>query len=129
MIGMVALHGETILRIASLLCTPKNSCTRPAPSAPSSGGDNWRVDAKVGGGGLFLDLGSHMLDLVDWLLGPLQGVKGLAARLQPQGREEAGAGVVPSSAEVEDNVRIVFATPGTRVTCCVFLKPPNLALN
>ena len=38
----------------------------------------WRVDATEAGGGLFLDLGSHTLDILDWLLGPLENVTGLA---------------------------------------------------
>jgi len=39
---------------------------------------NWRVEAAEAGGGLFLDLGSHTLDILDWLLGPLENVAGLA---------------------------------------------------
>jgi 1,5-anhydro-D-fructose reductase (1,5-anhydro-D-mannitol-forming) len=41
---------------------------------------DWRLDPAVAGGGLFLDLGSHALDLFDWLLGPLGEVAGSAAR-------------------------------------------------
>ncbi len=46
----------------------------------------WRVDPAQSGGGLFLDLGCHALDLFDWLLGPLGDVAGSAARAS----EEAG---------------------------------------
>ncbi|NJN19642.1 MAG: Gfo/Idh/MocA family oxidoreductase [Oscillochloris sp.] len=38
----------------------------------------WRVNPEVAGGGLFVDLGSHMLDLLDYLLGPIQAAHGLA---------------------------------------------------
>ena len=38
----------------------------------------WRVDAEQAGGGLFLDLGSHTLDILDYLLGPLQQAAGEA---------------------------------------------------
>jgi predicted dehydrogenase len=36
----------------------------------------WRLDAAQSGGGLFLDVGSHVLDLLDHLLGPLVEVGG-----------------------------------------------------
>lgn len=52
-----------------------------------------------------------MLDLVDWLLGPLQDTKGVAARLHRPADGKQGAGE-PLSADVEDNVRLVFSTPG-----------------
>ena len=41
--------------------------------------DGWRLDAAVSGGGLFVDLGSHALDLFDHLVGPLRDVAGQAA--------------------------------------------------
>jgi predicted dehydrogenase len=64
----------------------------------------WRLDAVNAGAGLFLDLGSHALDLLDHLLGPLQDVHGHAAnRATP----------LP----VEDTVAMSFLTatgiPGT----------------
>lgn len=43
----------------------------------------WRLDPAQSGGGLFLDVGSHALDLFDWLLGPLEAVSGDAARRSP----------------------------------------------
>jgi len=39
----------------------------------------WRVDPAIAGGGLFLDLASHGFDLLDFLLGPITAVAGLAA--------------------------------------------------
>ena len=82
-------------------------CTRPAPAAGGTG-DNWRVDAKVAGGGLFLDLGSHMLDLLDFFFGPLEEVQGLAARLEEAG--EAREAAKSSATDVENQVRMVFKT-------------------
>ena len=38
----------------------------------------WRVQPAVSGGGLFLDVGSHMLDFLDYALGPITSVKGHA---------------------------------------------------
>lgn len=39
----------------------------------------WRVDAEQAGGGLFLDLGSHTLDILDYILGPLLNANGEAS--------------------------------------------------
>jgi predicted dehydrogenase len=38
----------------------------------------WRVDPEISGGGHFVDLGSHTLDLLDWLLGPVTQATGVA---------------------------------------------------
>lgn len=43
--------------------------------------DFWRTNPAISGGGLFVDLGSHTLDLLDHLLGPLIDVHGLASSL------------------------------------------------
>jgi predicted dehydrogenase len=42
----------------------------------------WRVQAQHAGGGLFLDLGCHTLDILDFVLGPLDEVRGHAANLR-----------------------------------------------
>ncbi len=49
-------------------------------NSPSDVGDiPWRVRPEVSGGGYFVDMGSHTLDLLDWLFGPIANVKGFAA--------------------------------------------------
>ena len=48
----------------------------------------WRVSVESSGGGLFLDVGSHALDLLDFFCGPLAGARGHAARLASPGVTE-----------------------------------------
>ena len=46
--------------------------------ADQAGQAGWRVDPQISGGGHFVDLGSHILDLLDWLLGPVTHAAGVA---------------------------------------------------
>lgn len=39
----------------------------------------WRLQPELSGGGLFFDLASHTLDILDHLLGPIEEVQGLAS--------------------------------------------------
>jgi predicted dehydrogenase len=65
-------------------------------------GAGWRQDVPQSGGGLFVDLGSHVLDLLDFLLGPLSDVAGSAAHLS--------SGPVPPPGAAEDTVVMSFST-------------------
>lgn len=38
----------------------------------------WRVDPEISGGGHFFDLGSHQLDWLDYVFGPVQNIKSIA---------------------------------------------------
>jgi predicted dehydrogenase len=38
----------------------------------------WRVDPEISGGGHFFDLGSHQLDWLDYIFGPLANIKSIA---------------------------------------------------
>jgi len=67
------------------------------PPFPATG---WRESVSDSGGGLFLDLGSHVLDLLDFLLGRLSRVAGSAAR-----RTASSQRAVP-----EDTVVLSFAS-------------------
>jgi 1,5-anhydro-D-fructose reductase (1,5-anhydro-D-mannitol-forming) len=62
-------------------------------------GPLWRVDAALAGSGHFLDVGSHALDLLDYLLGPLADVAGTAVN-------------VASPYDVEDSIALTFRSPG-----------------
>lgn len=57
----------------------------------------WRLAAETAGGGLFLDIGSHALDLLDWMAGPLTEVRGRA--------ENRGG-----QYDLEDHVELEFKT-------------------
>ncbi|AKT35963.1 Gfo/Idh/MocA family protein [Chondromyces crocatus] len=57
----------------------------------------WRLRPEYSGGGLFLDLGCHTLDLLEFLLGPLRNVSGMATNV-----------VTPCA--VEDNIALHFRT-------------------
>ena len=62
----------------------------------------WRLKAEEAGGGLFLDLGSHTLDILDFILGPLDFIRGDAVRRS-------------SEYDVEDAVDLEFSALNGRV--------------
>jgi predicted dehydrogenase len=87
---------------------------------------NWRFDPEISGGGLFHDLGSHCVDLLDFLLGPLQEVQGLSmntssAYAAPDvtvmscrfPNSVAGSGVWNFNADVKSDVMTFTGTGGT----------------
>jgi predicted dehydrogenase len=63
------------------------------------------VDAAHSGAGLFLDIGSHVLDFLDFCLGPLGDVRGHAAN-------------VSGHHAVEDQVALTFRANGGVVGSC-----------
>jgi predicted dehydrogenase len=71
------------------------STSTPANADPVKGA--WRVSAAEAGGGLLLDVGSHLLDYLDFCFGPLEDVHGRAARSA-------------TIADVEDVVAMTFRT-------------------
>ncbi len=77
---------------------PRTVSARLAVPTPTDR-SGWRFDPEVAGGGLFMDLGSHVLDLLDHWLGPVAEAQGHVAVRAPGGR-------------VEDEVsaRLVFAS-------------------
>ena len=54
-------------------------CASPAFALP--GELPWRLKAEESGGGLFMDIGCHTLDVIDFIAGPLQAVQGAAANV------------------------------------------------
>jgi 1,5-anhydro-D-fructose reductase (1,5-anhydro-D-mannitol-forming) len=69
------------------------------PATTEAAKSAWRVTAENAGGGLFLDLGSHVLDFLDFCVGPLSDVHGCSAALA-------------SAHDVEDAVAMIFRTAG-----------------
>ena len=55
---------------------------------------SWRVNPAISGGGRFLDVGSHSLDLLDWYLGPIEKAQGQAAN---QAKANAAEDIVSGS--------------------------------
>lgn len=45
--------------------------------ADSRDGGTWRVRPEISGGGMFHDVGSHALNLVDWIVGPITAARGI----------------------------------------------------
>ena len=62
-------------RIGELRSVSIRNERRGQPEADHGG---WRTDPHISGGGYFVDLGSHILDLLDWLLGPVTSAAGVA---------------------------------------------------
>ena len=50
----------------------------PHASETDSGSLPWRVQPEIAGGGIFVDVGTHMLDFLDYVLGPIASVRGVA---------------------------------------------------
>jgi predicted dehydrogenase len=75
---------------------------RKNPSAAAGANAGWREEVACSGGGLFVDLGSHVIDVLDFLLGPLLDVSGLAARLSDAPADRRGL--------AEDTVVMSFRT-------------------
>lgn len=87
------LVGDAIGRLTAInyrMSTPTPANARPDQNA-------WRVSAAESGGGLLLDVGSHVIDLLDFFGGPLREIEGRATRLV-------------NASEVEDAVVMTFQT-------------------
>ena len=51
----------------------------PAPAELDPANLPWRVVPEIAGGGKFVDLASHMLDFLDYVLGPIRQAQGFAS--------------------------------------------------
>jgi predicted dehydrogenase len=103
---------------------------RPAPVGAADD-EGWRVDPEISGGGHFVDLGSHILDLLDWLVGPVTHAAGIATNRGGRYRAEdlvtgvfsfrsgvAGVGVWNyDSFQNKDQVEIIGTAGALRFSC------------
>ena len=82
------------------------------PAAP--GVSDWRVNPAVAGGGLFVDMGCHTLDFLDYVLGPIRTARGLAANRE---KLYSAEDIVSAAFEFESGVQGTglwwFASPIT----------------
>lgn len=100
---------------------------RPAPGTAFSERNPvpWRFQPNISGGGLFVDMGSHMLDILDYLFGPVGQIRGQAsnqARLYPAedtvvanftlGKNICGSGVWCYSTRREEDKVIIAGSEG-----------------
>jgi predicted dehydrogenase len=69
---------------------------------------SWRIQPEISGGGLFVDVGSHTLDLLDELLGPIASITGFAGN---QGHHYEPEDIVTGAYQFESGVY------GTGVWC------------
>jgi predicted dehydrogenase len=67
----------------------------------------WRTRPEISGGGYFMDVGCHVLDLLDFLLGPLTQIAG-------------GATNIASPYAAEDSVAMTFRTAGNALGTALF---------
>ncbi|MBM3864431.1 MAG: Gfo/Idh/MocA family oxidoreductase [Verrucomicrobia bacterium] len=103
------LDEGAIGRITGVDCHLASPAHRAAPG--------WRTDVRTAGAGLFLDLGSHALDLLDFLLGPPTDVSGRARHAG--GPQEAEDSVVLhfTAGGVDGVASWNFATDAARDIC------------
>ncbi len=69
--------------------------------ADQSGEYNWRVDPEIAGCGYFCDLGSHIIDLLQYLLGPIISANGDASN---QGGLYKAEDIVSASFKFENGI-------------------------
>jgi predicted dehydrogenase len=102
----------------------------------STGELPWRFKPELSGGGLFMDIGCHTLDILDFITGPLRDVSGLAANVAAdyavedcvamQFRLESGGLGMASwnFASDQSEETILFSGTAGRITISTFGQEP-----
>jgi len=75
------------------------------PGAPLK----WKLDVSLAGGGALFDLGSHVLDLVQYLVGPISVASCATHRAYPE-RPVPGGGGRTASVMAEDSIALLVRT-------------------
>ncbi len=75
----------------------------------------WRVVPELSGGGLFVDLGSHILDFLDYVFGPIISVKGFASN---QAGQYSAEDIVTGTFQFESGVHGVGSWCFTAANRC-----------
>jgi predicted dehydrogenase len=74
---------------------------------------NWRLDPKISGGGLFVDLGSHVLDILDFWFGPLELKSAQAGNRSGRGSvADFAQGVLTAQGQPHIEIDFDFNRPG-----------------
>jgi len=115
--------------------------TRPPKASDLQGEANWRVNPAQAGGGYFVDLASHGLDLLIYLLGDVSQVTGFSERQQQLYEAEDAvtaiwrfkSGALGSGywnfAAAESSDRLVIHGSSGRIECAVFADEPVVLVN
>ncbi|KAK1742799.1 Gfo/Idh/MocA family oxidoreductase [Skeletonema marinoi] len=108
---------------------------------------HWRYNKEVSGGGLFMDIGCHMLDLVEFMIGPIlnpigrayktvddqsveDNVRGCWEHICPFNGSRLGGSCVfnfSSGGEMRDEIEIT-GTDGRMLISCFDTKPAELRI-
>ncbi len=124
------------LRSVSYHCTQTMTDVSDARPLP------WRLQPEHSGGGLFLDLGCHALDIIDFILGPLKNTSGRASNSSRQYEAEdrvdlqwqhdpgiAGQATFDFNADSKIDRLEITGSHGTIATPCFDLTPIELTIN
>jgi len=96
------IRARTIINQLGPLTTIQYTYHSPKHTSPSSKFD-WRINPEISGGGLFMDIGCHVLDILDFLFNRLENVQGDCLKTE-------GKSIRPENLKVETCIVCSFRT-------------------